>query len=487
MQLIKNIYARLGSNILRGGLSIVASILIVQTLGVEVVGRIAYYYALVGMLTLFTDMGIGMAYMKFIATDGHRRQDIACYIFLKLSLIIVFCLIVWVTYQFFYRSPSLDRPMFFIAFIVTVVTLVSQFFLTTLSGRRDFIFLARLELIGSTLLFLYNIAICLLFPSPYLLALNMGILPICFITGGCYYCIRYNIFSFEKPAKDTLVRYFRFAYPIAFSSVIGIFSGHFEKVILGRLIGMKELGFYRLALGIFSGFDKIIKPVTSTLFTEISYRVNKSSDFIQTKFGDLVQTLNMIASLLALLLLFASNPVVLLFYGPENIRTAIILQFFALSIISRLFWRPYRHVLYAIEAHHPLAYLSVIDLILRLGCYYFLIPLTIKGVLIGAIAMPLTEFILWILPSGIYNVIALIKRFETIHISGILYKILLPLGLIIFTASFFNYSLYLLPVFLAFFLALEYYLSVLTKERWDSILLPIWEGLQIAKTKVSSN
>lgn len=476
--LIKNLYARLGSSIIRGSLSIISSIFIVRTLGVDVIGRIAYYYGLVGMLTLFSNMGVGMAYRKFLTADDPDRQDIAGYLFLKLGLIALFCLIALIAYRFFYISSSMDNVLFLIAFVITFFDLISQIFTDTLSGRRKFIFLSQIEVIGSIILFLYNISVCLFFPSIYLLALNMVVIPLCFIIGGIHYCIRHSILSFKRPGKDILIKYFRFAYPIAFSSVIGIFTGHFEKVILGRLIGMKELGFYRLALGVFSGFDKVIKPVTNTLFTELSFRVNKFPDFIQTKFGDLVHTLNFVASLLVFLLIFASNSVVIIFYGSENLRTALILQFMALSIISRLFWRPYRHILYAVEAHHPLAYLSVLEFVLRLGFYYILIPLTVKGVFIGAIAFPLIEFILWLLPSGIYNVIMLKKRFGIIHIVSLISNIWIPFGLIILIPVILDLSFYLSPICLILFLFIEYKLKVLTRERWDMILSPLKSLIQ---------
>ena len=479
--LIKNIYTRIGANIIQGGLSIITSIFIVRSMGVEVIGKIAYYYSLVGMLTLFTDLGVGMTYQKFLTSDASHKQIVAGFYCLKLCLILIFCLISIIAYHWFYQSLSLDKQLLLIVFIITPISLFSQFFSATLIGKREFYVLSKIEVFGSSLLFIYNIIVCIFFPNIYLLALNVAILPLCTILYGCYYCTGQNMFPSEFPSRQTLLRYFRYAYPIAFTSIVGLFTGHFEKIVLGRLIGMKELGFYRLALGIFSGFDKVIKPVTGTLFTELSYRINKSAGFIQTKFCDLIQLLSFFGAVLGLLLVFTGKPVVELFYGLENIRTAVILQCFSLAILSRLFWRPYRHVLYAIEEHHPLAYLSVIQFAMRICGYYLLIPLTINGLLVGAIAFPLTEFILWILPSGIYNIIALRKRFGNIHIMSTVLKVHLPLGLIVFAAFYLHFSLLFLPLFLILFLVLEYYLDIITLERWNSLLLPIHQFFNYSK------
>jgi PST family polysaccharide transporter/lipopolysaccharide exporter len=476
--LVRNIYARLGSNLVRGGLSVISSILIIRILGVEVVGRIAYYYGLVGMFTLFTDMGISVAYRKFLTTRDSSEQDVGGYVFLRLGLILLFCIIVWVAHIWISQSRGFDELMFLIAFSVTLIDLVSHFFIHTMSGQRDFVFLSKIEVAGSFSLFLYNLAVCFLFPSQYFLALNMAVVPIFLIAGGIYYVRRHDQIVIGMPSTETVVRYAKYSIPLSVSSVVGLFTVHFEKVVLGRLIGIRELGFYQLALSIFSGFDKVIKPVTNTLFTELSYRINRSAEFMRERFRDLVQTLNMIAATLALLLIFASSPVVDLFYGVENMRTAAILQCYVLVLFSRLFWRPYRHVLYAIEAHHPIGYLSVIDLAIRLGLYYTLMPMTIGGKPLGAMAIPLIEFIIWIIPSGIYNGFALRKRFGDIHMTGVLCRIWLPAALIMYGAFLISYTLYLFPLCVALFLMLEYHLSVLTRERWDGLVMPLKDLLR---------
>ena len=177
-------------------------------------------------------------------------------------------------------------------------------------------------------------------------------------------------------------------------------------------------------------------------------------------------------------LLFGSRPVVEIFYGAENMRTAFILQFFALSIMSRLFWRPYRHILYAVEAHHPLAYLSVVEVALRLSCYYLLIPLTVKGVSVGAVAIPLTEFILWILPSGLYNIYALLKRFGSVHVMSVVCRIWIPLAVIVIGSALLGFKPYLLPLFLALFLATECLLRVLTRDRLGRMVQPFQKILE---------
>lgn len=470
--LIKNLYFRIGSNILRGSLSIISSIIIVHVFGVKVIGQIAYYYGLVGMLTLFSDLGVGISYRKFLTDPGSHEEDIATYILIKTTLLTLSCIIALTVFFFYRPTETLDSGLVVIVFVVTLIELVSHFFSDTLSGKRDFLIFSKIEVLGTIVLFAYNLAVCFLFPKLYWLAMNMVITPVILIIAGTCYCHKNRLFYLKKPTKKMLLKYVKYTYPIAFSSVVGIFSTHFEKVLIGKMIGMRELGLYRLALSLFSGFDMVIKPVTNALFTELSYRLNRVSDFVNTQFKEIVFILNLAGSLVFIFILFLSQPVVDLFYGPDNVRAAYILMCFSLVVVSRLLWRPYLHLLYAIEAHHPLAYLSVISFGLRLGLYFVLIPITIKGHLIGAMAIPLSEAILWIIPTGVYNFYVLKKRFDQIHLKEMIIKMWTPLLILTVVSACFSFSLILFPIILILFLLIEYHFNIITQKRWSKMVSP---------------
>ena len=139
---VKNIYIRLGTNVLNVLIGFIPFIFIVRIFGVEVLGNIAYYYSLAGIFSLFADMGLSTAYNKFLASKEDHR-DITTYLFLKSFLIAVYILIFFSAYFLKFRSDVINEKFLFIAFAVVVFDLIAQFFKATFVGRRDFAFLSK--------------------------------------------------------------------------------------------------------------------------------------------------------------------------------------------------------------------------------------------------------------------------------------------------------------------------------------------------------
>jgi O-antigen/teichoic acid export membrane protein len=470
--LVKNIYIRLGANILNAAIGFIPFIFIIRVFGREVVGSIAYCCGLAGLFSLFGDLGLSTTYNKFLASEDNPR-DISVFLFLKSILLIIYTLIFFSAYFLKLRYYDLDNGLLLIGFGVIFSDLVSQLFSSTFVGKRDFLFLSRVEIAGSVFLCVYNIIVCFLFPNKYLLAANMIIFRMIIILGGMLYFYKRNLLRLPRPRWQDVKRHLDYSLPIAFSSIIGRLTSYIDKVLLGRFVGMNELGLYEIASRCYNALDKLIKPVTSTLFTEIVHRIANTPSFFREKFRDIIHTLSFFGSTLALILIFASSPVVICFFGAENLRSAFILKFFALVIMAKLIWRPYEHVIYAIEKHKLILYLSPLNMVIRMAGYYFLIPLTILDIPVGAIALPITEFIVWFFPAGLVWASILKKEYGTIYILETFLKIWLPTAILIAISYFFNYSLFVFAIIYVLFLMIEYYLGVLTKNRWNSLIEPI--------------
>jgi O-antigen/teichoic acid export membrane protein len=185
------------------------------------------------------------------------------------------------------------------------------------------------------------------------------------------------------------------------------------------------------------------------------------------------------------MLIFISTPLITRFFGVDNIRGSFILKFFALSILARLFWRPFHHIILAIEKHKLILYLEPLSLITMIACYYFLIPLRINEFYLGAAALPLTEFILWFFPAGVLRVWILKKKYGRLHVDVIALKIWLPLVLLIVIGWLFEYSIFALPIAFLAFVIVEYYLNVLTKDRWDDLTKPFKAVLSKSQNNIT--
>jgi O-antigen/teichoic acid export membrane protein len=469
--LIKNIYIRLGTNAFVGLIGLATSVLIFRVFGVEVVGLITYYYSLAGILSIFTDLGVSTAYNKFLAAEG-QRCNIATYLFLKFVLIAVYVVIFFVVYLFKIRFSGLDKALLFILFGGFVLDLISQVVSATLVGRRDFPFLSKIEIAGSLILCGYNLVICLVIPNKYFLAGNKLVLPIVMMTAGGVYFFKKGLLGGFKLEWADMKRYIYYSLPIAFSSIVSQFTNYFDKVLLGKLLGMAEVGFYQIALRFYAVLDEFIKPVTNTMFTEIVHRVANVPSFFHRQFRDLIEILNFSGGVMVLGLVFASSAIIDVFLGAENARSAFILKFFSLAILAKLYWRPYEHIIYALEKQKWTLYPLPVQLVVMFACYYFLIPLKLDGFYLGAAAMPLTEFIIWVVPAGFIRVWILKKEYGNVYMLETILKIWLPMAVGVGAGYVFGFSLWMLPVVLLGFIAVEYCLKVLTKGRWNELVKP---------------
>jgi O-antigen/teichoic acid export membrane protein len=470
--LIKNIYIRLGTNFFTAGIGLISSILIIKTFGAEVYGKIFYYYSLAGIFTIFTDLGLSTAYNKFLASEENPRTIIT-YIFLQVFLIVIYIFILFFAYFLKFKNDGINNKLFFIAFAVAVFDLIGQFFTATLIGKRDFSYLSKLEIITSLTVFAYNLIVCFVITSKYYLAANRVVLHLVTITAGMLYFYNHKLIKVYRPRWGDVKKYLYYSLPLAFSSIVSQFVVNIDNLIVGKLIGMTELGLYQIALRCYQAIDKFIKPVTNTMFSELVHRINNIPSFFHKKFRDLVQVLNLFGGILALGLIFLSTPAINLFFKPEYSRSAFILKFFSLAVLAKLFWRPYGQVILAIEKHKIGSYLQPLSLLVRIGCYYLLIPLTIGNFYLGAAALPLTEFILWIFPVGLVEMAILRKKYGNLHVGEIAIKIWLPLVLIIFSGLLISRSVVMLPVVLVLFLTVEYFLGIVTRQRLSELVAPL--------------
>ena len=294
------------------------------------------------------------------------------------------------------------------------------------------------------------------------------------IIGGLFYFKSRNLFRFYIPTVNDYRRYINYSLPIAFSSICERLLSYLDKLVLGNLLGDSEVGFYQIAQQCCGVIDRFIKPVTTTIFTEIVHRIAKARSYFHKGFRDLVKILNFAGGIMVIVIIFASKDVIQVFFGVENIRAAFILKFFSLTIIGRLFWRPYNNVILAIEKHKLIYYLIPLNIAAIIALYYLLIPVKIaQSFYLGAAALPITEFITWVLPAGFLRIIYLKKAFGNIHIGEVVLKIWLPLVLAILCGLLVSDSILMLPFVLAAFLGVEFFLGIITEQHLRKLLAPL--------------
>jgi O-antigen/teichoic acid export membrane protein len=468
---IKNIYIRLGTNVIVEAINFIISILLFRAFGAPIVGLIAYYYGLAGICSLFTDLGISTAYSKFVASEDNY-ENITAYFFLKSVLIGLYTIIFLGVFAFKWRTGDIDEKLLFILFAGFLLDLIGQMFIATFVGKRDFAYLSRVEITSSVILAVYNLIVCFLIRDKYFLAGSKILFPLAIITGGVLFFYRNKLLRFEAPRWNVIKKYLSYSMPIAFSSVVSQFTTYFDKLIVGKLVGMNELGLYQIASRFYASLDNFVKPITNTMFTEIVHKITNIPKFFHNKFSELVQVLNFFGGLLALAVIFFSTPMITYILKPENVRSAFILKFFMLALLAKLFWRPYDQVVYALDKHKWTLYPLPAQLVIMIACYYLLIPIRINDFYLGSAAIPLTEFITWLVPAGFIRIWVLKKEYGNLHMLETIVKTGVPLVILLAIGYLCKFSLAIFPLILAAYFAISYIFNILTKERWNQLVEP---------------
>ena len=481
--MVRNVYLRIAANFAVAAINFIPLILIVKVFGSQTWGKVIYYYSFAGALSSLSDLGLSTAYNKFLAAEDDSK-DVFAYLVLKSILIFAYVLVFAAIYLLKFRYESGNNILLRIGFYAIFLELVADFFTNTMIGKRDFFYLSVVEIVSACVLFIYTIGVCFGKPDVYLLAYSKVVVPVISIIGGFFYFGKKSLFRFSVPQASYFKKYISYSLPIGFSSICGRLLSYFDKLVLGNLLGTSEVGFYQIAQRCYAGVDRFIKPVTSTMFTEIVYRIVNSQTFFRKQFKYLVETLNFAGAIFVIIIIFAGRPIVQLFFGAENLRSAFILQFFALSVMGRLFWRPYHHVIFALEKHRLITALEPLNLVVIIVCYYLLIPLKIgESFYLGAAALPITEFVTWFLPIGFLRIIILKKQYDNIHMLDIILKIWLPLAIVISTALF-TKNVLMLPLAIFAFILIEYFLNIINRQRLRELLAPLKQIMHAERSQV---
>ena len=472
--MLGNIYIRIATVLIKAAIAVIPSVLIVRIFGVKLYGTISYYFSIIGIFSLFSDLGLSRALLKYLAADEEPKQSTTAYLLFKTALSIIFLILIFGAYILKFRDDhTFDRMFLLIAMVVTLSDIYKSAMISIFQGRRDFKDLSIYEIIAQVVMVTHNIFFCVVYKNVYLLACGTIIYNIIVAAGGLRYCLNKNLLVLRWPKKEIWICYIRYALPLCFSTIVGHVMTYLDKILLARLIGVGELGFYNIASNGYKYIESIIRPITLTLYTEIIHEVAAKADFVKMQMRKIVELLNVSAAYIVIGIMFCSVTAITIMYGKHNLRSAYLFMFFSLLVFSKLFWRPYHQIMYALEKHAVYSYLSLLSPPITAGLYYLLIPHHILGFEIGGAAIPFTEFVLWIFPGGLYITFALKKKYRVLHMKRILLFIWLPVVLIIIVGGFFHFALPVLPIALGIFTIVMFYFGILSKERIAQLLVPV--------------
>ena len=101
---LQNIIVRLAGRLVILPISLVISAVSVRIFGVEVIGKIGYMIAYIGMFAFFFHPGFSNYFIKNVAQGKDISEHVSTVLFIKLILVAIFLLLVVIAYFAFERS-----------------------------------------------------------------------------------------------------------------------------------------------------------------------------------------------------------------------------------------------------------------------------------------------------------------------------------------------------------------------------------------------
>lgn len=244
--LTKNVFwltlGQIGSRLLRAIIIIYAA----RALGAGEYGVFSYVLGLSGFFTVFSDMGVNSLLMRDVASyPEERSRYFAASFWLKISLLFVASLLLIFVAPHFSKI-GIVISLFSLVALMSVFDGLGEFFSSFLRGVE------KMEL-DAFIMFAKNIVMIIAGFTLLILSPNAQSLIISYIISSGFGAIVAAFFVRRQFLK--IFRYFDLnlikkiissAWPIAFSSVLGMFMINTDVVILGWLRTAKEIGYYSI-------------------------------------------------------------------------------------------------------------------------------------------------------------------------------------------------------------------------------------------------
>ena len=405
MRLNNNIYnSRIGKNsilsvldqILNLGINFLITILFARYLGVNSLGAYSLGLSIVGILSIFSDFGIGTIMSREIAKNANKTQlylGNALGIKLLISFPLLFLLALLAVYLLDYSYET--------SVIILLVTINSSLLsLTRYIGsaftsihRNDI--LLKINVINKSLALIGAFLILSLgYQLPFLL--------------GFFICISGVIFLYSIQNIKILVPRFSIVFnkrfnkvfilismPLIFGSAAEFINLRIDTIYLASIINQESVGYYAAAFNIFMGILLLPLALNKVFFPNFVDFYSKDKSMAYSLFEKYTKYFILYSFLTSFILIIFSDLIISFLYGSSFTISGDVLAYLSLAIPGMILNRHYKYTLLAIKQNTYYFKITFIGTCINLILNYILI--VSYGILGAVFATALTETIVMIL------------------------------------------------------------------------------------------
>jgi O-antigen/teichoic acid export membrane protein len=350
-----------------GLLAFIAISLSARLFGPETIGQVTYLSGLLGLVFAFSDLGLSRAHVHF--TAGNKNQPL---LFSFLSVKFLLLLVCVLAAGWLAKINQQLSWLFLILLSFEVLSRLADSLLITFEGQERVWPQNLVRLIGKTVKLAAVAILAVFWRNSY--GYSLTFLAESLVVLGAALVISRHFWQF-KIDKAAVKKYWQYALPFALVMPLSYFQDNGLIVIIRQFWSAGTLGVYAASFGLFG----LLKSFSSSLMVFFFPRIS-SLDLARDKekiqgYADLAVKLSiwLLAPLCLLLFIFA-EPVVTLVLGRQFIDGASIFRWLLGGILILAVFTPYDHVLFAMNKHHSIVWVNLIDTILVLGLGWLLIP-----------------------------------------------------------------------------------------------------------------
>lgn len=338
--LIKNSFSGIALLILSTILVFVSVSIFNKKLGSEVYGIFATL-TLIGNVNIFSNLGINSSLLIFISENGKCKESDHNIIVAFIIFFFIVTLITSVAIVFNYSVivNILNIPVAYyssVRFLYFMLVFSNALILFNLIASAVMDSMQKMY-ITNLFQFLYNIVYNLSIISSIILSNNLNYIGLVTFISSLLWVIALNITAFKKwgkidfhglqfTFKHLLLKQLSLGSKVYISGMVFFFYEPFTKILISHFFGVKEVGFWDIALKVRNQITGLINKAGLPLLPYISQL--KESDKIRLIIHDLEQKIYFIILPIVLISFFCTEPFIRLWIGGENVKIISITAFF---------------------------------------------------------------------------------------------------------------------------------------------------------------
>lgn len=308
-------------------LQLIITAILARLLAPDDFGVVAIATVIIAFFALFTDMGISTAIVqKKELTDTDLSNIFSFTVWSGVILALIFFISSWLIGGYYNnKTLTIICRLLSINLFTSSITIVPN---ALFYKHKDFKYIAIrglfIQLICGTL----GVTAALLGAGLYALVIPPILSGILMFFISVYRYPQHLAFTFGVISLRKILSYSSYQFMFNF---INYFSRNLDKLVIGKKLGMKPLGYYQKSYSLMmlplQNITAVVTPVIHPIFSDFQNNLKK----LASEYERIIRFLSFIGFPLTVILFFTAKELILIFFGPQWLPSVFVFKILAIS------------------------------------------------------------------------------------------------------------------------------------------------------------